>query len=58
VNKEVLKFNRQVKNVIKIHSNMKLLEVDLDRKHFTGHGQHLNVCGKEITSLKLDMIIG
>ena len=37
---------------------MKLLEIDLDRKHFTKHGQHLYVCGKEITSLKLAMIIG
>jgi hypothetical protein len=37
---------------------VKLLEIDLDRKHFTKHGQHLNVCGKEITSLKLAMIIG
>ena len=45
---------------MKIHSNVKLhlLEIDLDRKHFTRHGQHLNVCGKEITSLKLAMIIG
>jgi hypothetical protein len=41
--KEVLKFNRQVKNTMKIHSNVKQLEIDLDRKHFTGHGQHLNV---------------
>lgn len=37
---------------------MKLLEINLDTKHFTKHGQHLNVCGKEITSLKLAVIIG
>jgi hypothetical protein len=43
---------------MKIHSNVKLLEIDLDNKHFTGHGQHLNLCGKEITFLKLAMITG
>jgi hypothetical protein len=37
---------------------VKLLEIDLDRKHFTWHGQHLSLSGKEITSLKLAMIIG
>jgi TPP-dependent indolepyruvate ferredoxin oxidoreductase alpha subunit len=58
VNKEVLKFNRQVKNVMKIRSNVKLLEINIDRKHFTKHGQQLNVCGKEVTSLKLAMVIG
>jgi len=46
VNKEVLKFNKDVKNIMKIHSNGKLLEIYLDRKHYTRHGQHLNVCCK------------
>jgi NAD(P)H-flavin reductase len=53
----MLKFSRQVKKIKKIHSNVKLLEIDLDRKQFTRHGQHLNLYGKEITSLKLAMII-
>jgi len=43
---------------MKIHSDVKLLEIDLDRKHFTRHCQHLNLCGKEITSLKIAIIIG
>jgi hypothetical protein len=43
---------------MKIHSNLKLLEIDLDRKHFTRHCHHLNLCGKEITFLQLAMIIG
>jgi len=58
VNKEVVKFNRQVKKIMKIHSNVQLLEIYLNRKHFTRHGQHLNLCGKEITALKLAVIIG
>jgi len=36
VNKEVLKFNRQVKKVMKLESFVKLLEIKLDRNHFTG----------------------
>jgi hypothetical protein len=43
---------------VKIHSNVKLLEIDLDRKHFTRHVQLLSLCSKEVTSLKLAMIIG
>jgi len=43
---------------MKIHSNVRLLEIDLDRKHFSRDFQHLNLCGKEIISLKLAMIIG
>jgi len=43
---------------MKTDSNMKLLEIDLHRKHFTRHCQHLNLRGEEITSLKIAMIIG
>jgi hypothetical protein len=42
VNMEVLKFNRQVKRIIKLNPKAKLMEVELQRKHFTRHGQHLN----------------
>jgi hypothetical protein len=37
VNKEVLKFNRQVKRKIKLNPKVKLMEVELQRKHFTRH---------------------
>jgi hypothetical protein len=37
---------------------MKLLEIEIDRKHFTRHGQHLNLYDKEISSVQLAMIIG
>jgi hypothetical protein len=53
VNKEVLKFNRQVKKIIKLNSNVKLMEVELQRQHFTRHGQHLNLSGKELVALVL-----
>jgi hypothetical protein len=43
---------------MKIHSNVKLLEIDLDWKHFTRHDQHLNLYGKEITFLQSAMITG
>jgi hypothetical protein len=57
VNNEVLKVNRQVKKIMKIHSNVQLLEVNLDTKYFTRHGQRLNVSGKELICIKLATII-
>jgi hypothetical protein len=57
VNKEVVKFNRQLKKIAKLYTNVELLEVELQRKHFTRHGQHLNVSGKELVSLELSKTI-
>jgi hypothetical protein len=57
VNNEVVKFNRQLKKIVKLHANVELLEVELQRKHFTGHGQYLNYSGKELVSLELAKII-
>jgi hypothetical protein len=53
VNNEVVKFNRQIKEIVKLYTNVELLEVDLQRKHFTRHGQHLNYRGKERVALEL-----
>ena len=57
VNNEVVKFNRQLKKIVKLHANVQLLEVELQRKHFTRHGQYLNYSGKELVSLELAKII-
>jgi len=38
---------------MKIYTNVKMLETDLDRKYFTKHGQHLNLSGKELIPMKL-----
>jgi hypothetical protein len=53
VNNEVVKFNRQVKKIIKLNSDVKLKEVELQRQHFTRHGQHLNLTGKELVASEL-----
>jgi hypothetical protein len=53
VNKEVAKCNRQLKKIIKLYSNVDLMEVGLQRKHFTRHAQHLNPSGKELVSSEL-----
>jgi len=57
VNNEVIKFNRQVEKKMKIHSSVKMLETDIDRKYCTKYGQHLNLSGKELISMKLSTVI-
>jgi hypothetical protein len=36
---------------------VKLLEIKLDRNHFTRHGLHLNFKGKELVSQELAMMV-
>lgn len=57
VNKEVNKFNRQLKKIIKLHGNVKLLNVEVQREHFTRQGQHLNNKGKKLVSLELSRLV-
>jgi hypothetical protein len=57
VNNEVAKFNRRIKKIVKLHENVKFLEVKLQREHFTKHGQHLNNGGKELVSLELAKLV-
>ena len=49
VNQGVTNFNRQVQHIMKIQSKVKILELNLDRNHFTTHGLHLNSKGKKIS---------
>jgi alkaline phosphatase len=53
VNKEVWKFNRLLRKVAKLDTNVQLLEVDPDRSHFTRHGMHMNSKGKDFLSHQL-----
>jgi hypothetical protein len=57
VNKEVVKFNRQMKKIVKLYSNVQLLEANLDRNYFTRHGMHLNHKGKELYSQQLATMV-
>jgi hypothetical protein len=57
VNKEVNKFNRQLMKIVKLHGNVKLLNVEVQRKHFTRHSQHLNSKGKELVSSELTKLV-
>jgi hypothetical protein len=57
VNKEIVKFNRQIKKILKLYPNVRGLEIDLQRQFFTQHGQHLNNNGKERIASKLAKII-
>ena len=42
-----------MRKVVKQYTNVKFLEVDLDRTYFTRHGMHLNPKGKEFLSHQL-----
>jgi hypothetical protein len=53
VNKEVWKYNRLMRKVAKLYTNVHFLEADLDRSHFTRHGMHMNSKGKDFLSHQL-----
>lgn len=57
VNTEVVKFNRQMKKLVKPYSKVHLLETNLDRNHFTKHGMHLNYKGKDQNAQQLALIV-
>lgn len=42
VNQEVTKFSRQLNKIMKLQSKVTVLEISLDRNHFTLHAMHLN----------------
>jgi lysophospholipase L1-like esterase len=57
VNKAVQKYNMQVRKIMTLQPQVKLLETNLDRNHFTRHGLHLNFKGKDLVSQQLALII-
>jgi len=57
VNQEVNTFNRKLSKIMKLHPNAQVLEVELDRNHFTRHGLHLNSERKSQLSQKLSLLI-
>jgi hypothetical protein len=48
VNKEVEKYNRRIWKHMKVSANTEVIKVDLDRRGFKRHGQHMNAKGKEL----------
>jgi len=40
-------FNSIIRKHTKVHENAEVMKVNLDRKGFTKHGQHMNAMGKE-----------
>jgi hypothetical protein len=57
VNNEVNTFNRQVKKSMKLQPKVKILELTLDRHHFTSHRLHLNSKGKNVVSHNSALIV-
>ena len=57
VNREVLRYNNQLRKRIKQYDYVKILETDFERKYFTKHGLHLNLSGKEYITLRLAAVI-
>jgi hypothetical protein len=42
---------------MKLYANIRSLEIDMQRNHFTRHGQQLNYLGKELVALELTKLI-
>ena len=50
INLEIQAFNKKLNKMAKIFSHVAVIEINLNRKHFTRHGMHLNNSGKECLS--------
>jgi hypothetical protein len=57
VNKEIIKFNRQIEKRVKAYPNARLLDLGIDRSYYTNHGQHLKPVGKDLIVNKLTILI-
>ena len=57
VNNEVINFNRHLKKRMAIYNNVKILDTDLERVHFTKHALHLNSSGKECIAQRLATVV-
>ena len=53
VNKEVARFNHIIRKRMKAQGNVEVMKVNVDRRAFTKHGQHMNVTGKEMMAKKM-----
>ena len=53
VNKEVEKFNSNIKKHMKVHENAEVVKVNLQRRAFTKHGVYMNAMGKEIMAKRI-----
>jgi hypothetical protein len=57
VNKGIKAFNRMLVKLMKPHKHVTVVQVDLGRKSYTRHGQHMNNSGREQIALRLAGVI-
>jgi len=53
VNKKVGKFNSIMRKHMKVYENAEVVKVNLDRRAFTKHGQHMNAMRKELMAKRI-----
>jgi hypothetical protein len=57
VSEEIKVFNRKMHKIMKLESNVKILDIKLDRSCYTKHGLHLNIIGKkEVKEMMINQI--
>jgi lysophospholipase L1-like esterase len=47
MNKEIEIFNRKLKRIMKIYNHTEVIDMSVNRDHYTKHGLHMNKTGKE-----------
>jgi hypothetical protein len=57
VNKETTRFNRLLAKRLKLHKHVTISKVNLNRDHFTKHGQLMNYKGKEKTCQQIAELV-
>ena len=48
INLAIQKFNKKLRNIMQHFNHVSIMETDMNRKHYTNHGLHLNKKGKDV----------
>ena len=57
VNKDIRSYNERLRDITKLHKQVALIDMDIDRRYHTRHGLHFNKLGKLLFANKITQMI-